>query len=77
VPADAIAIFAPEQGDVVLTHLLSHGKPVLTDGAADDLDLVARMVGLGVTDVVSRPVRADQLTSKLERAVKKAARKQG
>jgi serine/threonine-protein kinase len=77
VPADAIAIFAPKQGDVVLTHLLSHGKPVLTDGAADDLDLVARMVGLGVTDVVSRPVRADQLTSKLERAVKKAARKQG
>ncbi len=72
---EALAIFAPEQGDVVLAHLLALGKPVLTDGASDDLDHVARMVGLGVADVVSRPVRVDQLTSKLDRAIKKAARK--
>ena len=75
VAAEALAIFAPEQGDVVLSHLIALGKPVLTDGPAEDLDHVTRMVGLGVADVVSRPVRADQLVSKLERAIKKAARK--
>jgi hypothetical protein len=75
VAAEALAIFAPEQGDVVLSHLISLGKPVITDGPAEDLDHVSRMVALGVADVVSRPVRVDQLISKLERAIKKAARK--
>lgn len=75
VAAEALAIFAPEQGDVVLSHLIALGKPVITDGPAEDLDHVARMVGLGVADVVSRPLRVDQLVTKLERAIKKAARK--
>jgi hypothetical protein len=74
-PEGTMAVFAPGQDDAALRHLVSLGVPVITDGAAEDLDHVTTMVALGVADVVMRPVRPEQLATKLERAIKKAARK--
>jgi hypothetical protein len=73
--AMTIAIFAPGASDDQLRALVAVGVPVLTDSSEDDPDRVSRMVGLGVADVVPRPVRAETLAAKVHRAVKKAARR--
>ena len=70
-----IAIFAPGATDEELRALVAVGVPVLTDSSDDDADRVSRMVGLGVADVVPRPVRAEVLAAKVHRAVKKHARR--
>ena len=70
-----IAIFAPGATDEELRALVAVGVPVLTDSSDDDEDRVSRMVGLGVADVVPRPVRAEVLAAKVHRAVKKHARR--
>ncbi|MFO0683667.1 MAG: serine/threonine-protein kinase [Sandaracinus sp.] len=74
-PEGTVAVFAPDATDDALRALVSLGVPVLTDVSAEDVDRPARMVGLGVADVVTRPVRAETLATKLQRAVKKHARR--
>ncbi len=74
-PAGAIAIYAAGADENVLRNLVASGVPVLTDAAPEDADRISRMVGLGVADVVTRPVRAEALATKVHRAVKKHARR--
>ncbi len=74
-PAASVAVFAPGASDELLRTLVALGVPVLTDASADDVDRPARMVALGVADVVTQPVRAESLATKLQRAVKKHARR--
>jgi hypothetical protein len=74
-PPGATGVFAPGASEDQLRALVAMGIPVLTDADADDVDRVSRMVGLGVADVVTKPVRAEALASKAHRAVKKAARR--
>lgn len=76
-PPDAVAIFAPGADEALLGQLVGFGLPVLTDASSDEVDRVARLVGLGVADVLTRPVRAEALASKLQRALKKHARRGG
>jgi serine/threonine protein kinase len=75
IPPGVVALFAPAASIDTLRTLLTFGLPVLTDGAPDDLEHVARMVALGVADVVPSPVRVEALASKVQRAVKKHARR--
>jgi serine/threonine-protein kinase len=74
-PANAGAIFAPGASDDLVRTLVGFGLPVLTDGDPDDLDHATRMLALGVADVISRPVRVEQLATKIQRAMKKHARR--
>jgi AmiR/NasT family two-component response regulator len=74
-PERTLAVFAAGQHDDALRHLVSFGVPVIADGAPEDLDHATKMVALGVADVVSRPVRPEQLATKLDRAIKKFARR--
>jgi serine/threonine-protein kinase len=74
-PPGATGVFAPGASEEQLRALVALGVPVLTDAASDDADRIAKMVGLGVADVVLQPVRAEALASKAHRAVKKAARR--
>jgi len=74
-PEGTSVILALDQGDVALTNLLSFGPPVVADADADDVERMSRLVAMGVADVVPRPARVEQLVSKLDRAIKKAARR--
>jgi serine/threonine-protein kinase len=78
VPDGVVAIFAPGAQQETLTTLLTYGVPVLTDtDAADDMQRVSVLLGMGVADVVNRPVRPEKLAKKLERAIRKNARRRG
>lgn len=75
IPPGVVAFFAPSANADTLRALVAFGLPVLTDAAADDVDRVAQMVGLGVADVVPLPLRVESLASKVQRALKKHARR--
>ncbi len=75
IPAGVVAFFAPAASVDTLRALVAFGLPVLTDGEPDDVEKVAQMVGLGVADVVPLPLRVEALASKVQRALKKAARR--
>jgi hypothetical protein len=77
IPAHVVALFAPGADDALIGTLMGFGLPVLTDGDPDDLDHVTKMLGLGVADVVPRPLRVEQLATKVHRAIKKHARRRG
>ena len=78
VPDGVVAIFAPGASQETLTTLLTYGVPVLTDtDAAEDMQRVSALLGIGVADVVNRPVRPEKLAKKLERAIRKNARRRG
>ena len=74
-PEGTIAVYAPGASEALLVTLVAFGRPVLTDAASEDAERISRMVGIGVADVVLQPVRSDALASKIQRAVKKAARR--
>ena len=75
VPDEIVAFFAPSASEAVLRDLAQYGRPVLTDGDPEDLEHVTRMLALGVAEVVPRPTRAETLSTKLQRALKKHARR--
>jgi serine/threonine-protein kinase len=75
VPEGATGVFAPGADDAMLKSLVALGIPVLTDADPEDADRSTRMIGLGVADVVPKPVRVEALASKAHRAIKKAARR--
>lgn len=72
---NVVAIFAPGAPDDLLRTLLGFGLPVLTDGDPDDLERATRMISLGLADVLPRPIRVEQLASKIERAIRKHGRR--
>ncbi len=70
---EADVVFAPH-GDVErLRALLGNGRPVIT--ATDSMDGIAALLRIGVTDVVLRPIRADDLARKLKRALRRQRRR--
>jgi serine/threonine-protein kinase len=75
IPPGVVAFFAPSANADTLRALVAFGLPVLTDAAADDVERVAQMVSLGVADVVPLPLRVETLASKVQRALKKHARR--
>jgi hypothetical protein len=75
IPEGVVALFAPGAHDDLLRTLMTFGLPVLTDAPADDVDRMSRMVGLGIADVVPLPLRIEMLATKVQRALKKHARR--
>jgi serine/threonine-protein kinase len=69
----ADVVFAPH-GDVErLRALIGSGRPVIA--ATDSMDGIAALLRIGVTDVVLRPIRADDLARKLKRALRRQRRR--
>ncbi len=77
IPDAAAAVFAPGADPDTLRRLVATGLPVLTDTDAAQLDRVSELLALGVSEVVTRPVKVDQLAKKLQRVLRKAKRKEG
>lgn len=76
-PDGAVAIFAPEATEALVTELVDFGLPVITDAGSDEMDRVSAMLAAGAADVVTRPVRPEKLVKKLGRAIKKHRRRAG
>ena len=70
-PADAAIVFAPGASVATLVELVASGRPVVTDVAPGDLPGIADRLRAGVKDVVTFPVRADDLARKLRRALRR------
>ena len=68
--AGADAIYAPGAEPARLRELSSHGVPVVSDVAAGDMNRVTRLLRAGVSEVVHRPVRSEDLAGKVLRAVR-------
>lgn len=66
-------VFAPDGEVARLRALIAAGRPVVT--ATDSMDGIAALLRIGVTDVVLRPVRADDLARKLKRALRRLRRR--
>ena len=75
IPPNVVAVFAPDATDAVIRDLVQYGMPILTDHAPDDLDRATRMMALGIADVVPKPLQVGTLATKVQRAIKKAARR--
>ncbi len=75
IPEGVVALFAPAASADALRAMLAFGLPVLTDGPAEDIDRVAQMVALGVADVVPLQLRVEMLATKVQREIKKHARR--
>jgi serine/threonine-protein kinase len=78
VPFDAAqdggdVVFAPDADVERLRALVADGRPVVT--ATGSMDGIAALLRIGVTDVVLRPVRADDLARKLKRALRRQRRR--
>ncbi|MGF1468734.1 MAG: protein kinase [Sandaracinaceae bacterium] len=76
-PARAQAVYAPGASDAVIARLVDQGRPVLTDAGTDDMERVARLLEMGVADVVGQAPAVDQLARKLTRALRRAKRRGG
>ena len=74
-PEGAVAIFVTPPDRATLEAALRTGLPVLTELDAEDASGVSAVMAMGVADVVTRPVRVDQLAKKLGRAIKRSQRR--
>lgn len=70
----AAAIWAPGASAAEVATLSRYGLPVLTDVGAD-AERIAELVRAGASEVLARPVRADELARRVLRAVRLAKRK--
>lgn len=75
VPEGAAAIFVSQPERATLEAALKTGLPVLTELDAADAAGVSAAMAMGVADVVTRPVRVEQLARKLGRAIKRSRRR--
>lgn len=75
IPAEAKVVYAPGADMSTLQTLVSGGALVIADTDASEMDRVAALLDLGVSDVVTRPLKIEQLTKKLKRVLRKAKRK--
>ena len=77
-PADAPTlgrvVFAPGASLETLAALVAAGRPVVTDVPSGDLDGITARLRVGVAEVVSRPVRPEELARKLQRALRRRPR---
>lgn len=71
---DVSAIWAPGAPPERVRELAGHGSPVVTDTDAGDQARIRRLLSAGATEVLSRPVRADELARRLRRAIRRFAR---
>jgi hypothetical protein len=76
-PEGAVAVFVTPPDRATLEAALRTGLPVLTELDAEDASGVSAVMAMGVADVVTRPVRVDQLAKKLGRAIKRSQRRRG
>ncbi len=74
-PEGAVAIFVTPPDRATLEAALRTGLPVLTELDAEDASGISAVMAMGVADVVTRPVRVDQLAKKLGRAIKRSQRR--
>ena len=74
-PQGAVAIFVTPPDRATLEAALRTGLPVLTELDAEDASGISAVMAMGVADVVTRPVRVDQLAKKLGRAIKRSQRR--
>ena len=63
-------VYAPGAAIERLAELVASRRAVVTDVAAGDLDGITARLRAGVAEVVSRPVRVDDLARKLRRAAR-------
>ncbi|MCA9610987.1 MAG: hypothetical protein KC619_35580, partial [Myxococcales bacterium] len=75
IPAGAVAVFAPGADSDTLRALVHAGHLVLTDIDPAQMDRVSELLTMGVSEVVTRPLKVDQLAKKLQRVLRKAKRK--
>ena len=69
----AEAIFAPGATLETLAALREEGVPLLTDVEAGDVERLGALT-MAVDEIVTRPVRSDNLAKKLKRALRKSRR---
>ncbi len=74
-PGDAEVILALEAPDYLIPELLEQGPPVVVDVETGNMDSVARMLRMGVAQVVTRPIAMEDALRVLRRTVKKARRR--
>ena len=74
---DAHAIYAPGASREDLEALVQLGAPVLTDTPAGNMSRVTELLRAGVDDVVTQPVRAEELARRVWRSVRRHRRRTG
>ncbi len=70
-PTVGRVVFAPGASLETLAALVAAGRPVVTDVPSGDLDGITARLRAGVAEVVSRPVRPEELARKLLRALRR------
>ena len=71
----ADAIFAPDATPEALQGLKERGVPLVTDAATGDMSRVTELLRAGVDEVVNRPIRAEDLSKKVWRAIRRHRRR--
>ena len=75
IPPEAVAVYAPNADVGLLKELVASGALVIADTDASHMDRVSALLGIGVADVVTRPVKVTQLAKKLKRVLRRAKRR--
>jgi serine/threonine-protein kinase len=72
--ADAAAIYAPGADLAALTALRAAypDLPIMTDALATDADRVPAILRIGIDDVVTKPVRPEELAKRLWKRIRRA-----
>ncbi len=74
-PHGAQLVYVTTPDPAMLDASLRTGLPVLAEIDASGVSEAASMLAKGVADVITRPVRVEQLAKKLERALRRARRR--
>lgn len=75
IPENSAAIFAPRAPLERLVQLLQRQLPLLTDVDPEDMTRLARLVELGVDEVLPRPFSSQELARRLRRALRRRKRR--
>lgn len=75
IPAHAVAVLVPQGDAAIVTQLSILGRPVIAGADTSDAAHVQTLLNAGAADVVSLPLRVEQIARKVKRAVRKAKRR--
>ena len=75
IPPSAVAVFAPGADEQTLAALVGAGALVIADTDAAEMARVSSLLALGVSEVVTKPLKIEQLAKKLKRVLRKAKRR--
>jgi len=75
IPPEAAAILVPQGDAAIVAQLVVLGRPVIAAADTSDAAHVQALLNAGAADVVSAPLRVEQIARKVKRAVKKAKRR--